>query len=320
MFEGVCVVRRRSSVSVGVVKRIRGLFFLICYCLGRSVVAPSCVDRWGPESRLRVGPTLHESLILIFSLFLHQSIPPSSHRILGGENFLQSGQPLARKMDHPSPSFCIFILLLLLPYNEGRRPDPSSVLPVLDLLEPRGDLYDPRPEDTDEARLRSILGRSFDPKVMSIRQPTAFLTHPNGTVQLGLRKTWSGGMVPLGVPPKFIKRLKLQGVRMGDGKRIDIKMGNKMRRRFRDLLWLQSHCPLLQKWKDLGPRFWPRWFLENSCALRATCSFPRGMVCRPHKSLNKILLRWHCQNWESKKNCNWLRVQYPLVTECQCGC
>ncbi|GIY63753.1 hypothetical protein CEXT_306051 [Caerostris extrusa] len=28
--------------------------------------------------------------------------------------------------------------------------------------------------------------------------------------------------------------------------------------RFRDLLWLQSHCPLLQKWKDLGPRFWPR--------------------------------------------------------------
>ncbi|KFM59249.1 Noggin-2, partial [Stegodyphus mimosarum] len=90
--------------------------------------------------------------------------------------------------------------------------------------------------------------------------------------------------------------------------------------RFRDLLWLHSHCPLLQKWKDLGPRFWPRWFLENSCAPRPTCSFPRGMVCKPHKSEDKVLLRWHCQNWDEKKNCEWLKVQYPLVTECRCGC
>lgn len=90
--------------------------------------------------------------------------------------------------------------------------------------------------------------------------------------------------------------------------------------RFRDLLWLQSHCPLLQKWRDLGTRFWPRWFLEGTCAPRPTCSFPRGMTCKPHKSVDKVLLRWHCQDWTQRLNCDWLKVRYPLVTECRCGC
>ncbi|GFU31647.1 hypothetical protein NPIL_252041 [Nephila pilipes] len=228
----------------------------------------------------------------------------------------------ALKMEYPTIVRCFFLIILCIVYTKckNRRPSVSKIVPVLELMEPEGDMYDPSPADTDGENLKKILGSFFDSKVMSLEQPPAFSLFPNGTIKLNLKKTRSGQFVPQGQPPKYIKRIHLQFIKMGDGKRINLKMGNKMRRRFRDLLWLQSHCPLLQKWKDLGPRFWPRFFLENSCAPRQTCSFPRGMVCKPHKSINKVLLRWHCQNWDQKKNCNWLKVQYPLVTECQCGC
>ncbi|KAF8764212.1 Noggin-2 like protein [Argiope bruennichi] len=212
------------------------------------------------------------------------------------------------------------VLCIVSTKSKGRRPSVSKIMPVLELMEPEGAMYDPSPEDIDEGTLKNLLGNFFDSQVMSSEQPSAFTLSPNGTVKLNLKKTRSGQFVPQGPLPKHIKRMHLQFVKMAEGKRIHLKMGNKMRRRFRDLLWLQSYCPLLQKWKDLGPRFWPRFFLENSCAARQSCSFPRGMVCKPHKSVNKVLLRWHCQNWDQKKNCNWLKVQYPLVTECQCGC
>ncbi|XP_054711400.1 noggin-like [Uloborus diversus] len=202
----------------------------------------------------------------------------------------------------------------------GRRPSASQMLPVLELMEPKSSLYDPLPEDTNSEKLRLILGKFFDSQVMSESEPEAYSLYPNGTVRLKLKKTRSGYLIPQGQPPRHIQRLHLQSLKMGDGKKTNLKLGKKAKRRFRDLLWLQSHCPLLQKWKDMGPRFWPRWFRENSCAPRPTCSFPRGMVCQPHKSTDKVLLRWHCQNWEEKKNCDWLKVQYPLVTECRCGC
>ncbi|XP_015912765.1 noggin-like [Parasteatoda tepidariorum] len=219
-------------------------------------------------------------------------------------------------------SITISLLFTFLPFSNsfGGRITASDLLPVLGLVEPEGNLYDPKPSDLDVYNLRRILGSSFDSEVMSTQQPTAARLHPNGTVKLSIKKTRSGHLVPVGIPPRHIKRLHLHTMKLGEGKRVSLKMGNKMRRRFRDLIWLQSHCPLLQKWRDLGPRFWPRWFLENSCASRPTCSFPKGMICKPYKSVNKVLLRWHCQNWEMKKNCNWLKVQYPLVTECRCGC
>ncbi|CAL1284789.1 unnamed protein product [Larinioides sclopetarius] len=114
---------------------------------------------------------------------------------------------------------------------KGRRPSVSKIMPVLELMEPEGAMYDPSPEDIDEGSLKNLLGSFFDSQVMSTEQPSAFTSSPNGTVKLNLKKTRSGQFVPQGPLPKHIKRMHLQFVKMAEGKRIHLKMGNKMRRR-----------------------------------------------------------------------------------------
>lgn len=139
------------------------------------------------------------------------------------------------QMEHTTTAVCI-LFTLFLPYcscdKTGRRPTASKILPVLDLVEPEGKLYDPQPQDVNIANLRRILGASFDPKVMSEEEPPAYSKYPNGTVKMELRRTPAGHLVPQGNPPRQIKRLHLQHVKMGDGKKINLKLGNKMRRRW----------------------------------------------------------------------------------------
>ncbi|GIY63755.1 hypothetical protein CEXT_306071 [Caerostris extrusa] len=88
---------------------------------------------------------------------------------------------------------------------KGRRPSGSKIMPVLELMEPEGAIYDPSPEDIDESNLKKLLGSFFDPQVMSTEQPSAFALFPNGTVKLGLKKTRSGQLVPQGAPSSTSK-------------------------------------------------------------------------------------------------------------------
>lgn len=122
--------------------------------------------------------------------------------------------------------------------KSSRRPVASKILPVLDLVEPEGSMYDPKPQDIDSTKLKRILGASYDSEIMSEEQPAAYSLFPNGTVKLALRRTAAGHVVPQGDPPKQIKRLHLQHVKLAEGKKINLKLGNKMRRRL-VLLFLQ---------------------------------------------------------------------------------
>ncbi|XP_071451984.1 noggin-2-like [Hetaerina americana] len=116
------------------------------------------------------------------------------------------------------------------------------------------------------------------------------------------------------------------------------------RRKLRRLLLSITHCPVRWTWKDVGIRFWPRWVKEGKCG-EPTCSIPAGMVCRPARKRRITLLRWYCREWKdlgdlltgegsggkaswaaeenggsSNLKCQWIKVEYPIVTECSCQC
>ncbi|XP_067128403.1 noggin-2 [Centruroides vittatus] len=202
----------------------------------------------------------------------------------------------------------------------GIRPSPSHDLPVMDLIEPPDKIYDPKPEEVNVKALRDKMGRNYDPKFMSEQRPVENLLHPNGTTELGYRRNKKGRLVPAGNMPNEIRHLRLHNIQFPDGSRVRMKVGKKMRRKFKQLLWAYTYCPVTYRWKDLGVRFWPRWIREGSCTNVGSCSFPRGMSCKPRKSVNKLVLRWHCQNWNQKKLCKWIPVRYPIITECSCSC
>lgn len=137
-------------------------------------------------------------------------------------------------MDHCTRSIYVLLTILLTVCQcdkSLRRPAASKILPVLDLVEPEGKMYDPRPQDIDISNLRRILGSSFDSQVMSEIQPVAYSMYPNGTVKLALRRTSAGHLVPQGEPPKQLKKLNLQHIKLAEGKKINLELGNKMRRR-----------------------------------------------------------------------------------------
>ncbi|KAM6897061.1 noggin-2 [Xenentodon cancila] len=185
------------------------------------------------------------------------------------------------------------------------RPSPSDHLPVPDLREDPDPEYDPREPDLVERTLRKRLGSNFDPYFMSISSPMLVnLSAPEVQVKLQ------------GPMPNELKNLDLTTTPYG--KRL--KMGKKARRKFLQLLWAYTYCPVVYTWKDLGVRFWPRYMKEGNCFSGSSCSFPQGMSCKPTKSINKVFLRWYCQGFSKPKYCTWIQVQYPIISECKCSC
>ncbi|XP_055946450.1 noggin-2-like [Argiope bruennichi] len=200
------------------------------------------------------------------------------------------------------------------------RPVPSHDLPVLDLIEPKDKRYDPKPEDLSPKPLRERLDRDFDKQFMSETRPLESILHPNGTVEFSFKRTKRGKLVPSSKMPKEIRHLRLHALKLPDGSRFRMKVGKKMRRKFKQMLWAYTYCPVAYRWKDLGLRFWPRWIKEGSCLTLGSCSFPSGMSCKPHRFVRKTVLRWHCQDWNKKKHCKWIPVNIPIITECSCSC
>lgn len=200
------------------------------------------------------------------------------------------------------------------------RPQPSHDLPVLDLIEPKDKRYDPSPSDLNPRALREKLGRDFDKHFMSETRPLESILHPNGSVDLSFKRTRNGRLVPSAKMPKEIRHLRLHSLKLPDGSRFRMKVSKKMRRRFKQLLWSYTYCPVAYRWKDLGQRFWPRWVKEGSCLTLGSCSFPAGMSCKPHRFARKTVLRWHCQDWTRRRHCKWIPVNIPVILECSCGC
>lgn len=157
------------------------------------------------------------------------------------------------------------------------------------------------------------------------------------------RRNRRGRLVPTGKMPTEIRELDTKYFSLPDGRRLRTRISGQLRRKIQQYLWGRTACPVHRQWKDLGQRFWPRWLLEGHCPKgESSCSVPAGMYCRATGNQFKTLLRWHCrgasgpsailQQYNSLtgakatgsvnpiKVCQWIKVEYPVVTECGCGC
>lgn len=164
------------------------------------------------------------------------------------------------------------------------------------------------------------------------------------------RRNPRGRLVPAGAMPESIATLDLRGVRLPDGSRLRTRIPARLRRKLQHFLWAYTACPVQRRWRDLGVRFWPRWLKEGRCP-ETPCSIPAGMHCKPSASRHQLLLRWHCRplptlvlqhdmqdrdeaaaaaapapahdlgrEQQAARHCTWIKVEYPVITECSCGC
>ncbi|GAB6032930.1 hypothetical protein CHUAL_012125 [Chamberlinius hualienensis] len=205
--------------------------------------------------------------------------------------------------------------------SNGHRPiQPSMELPIKDLIEPPDSVYDPKVEDLDTQLLMTKLGKHFDGQFMSLKRPIDSILAPNGTLDVNFMRNRNGHWVPKGRMPLDIKKLKFKSWSSWTEIAPNGNASPKLRRKMRQFLWSYTYCPVVHVWKDLGIRFWPRWLRQGHCYSRHSCSFPRGMSCKPYKSDNKTVLRWHCQDWNKASYCKWIQVSYPVVVQCNCSC
>ncbi|ODM96374.1 Noggin-2 [Orchesella cincta] len=209
------------------------------------------------------------------------------------------------------------------------RPTPAKdFFPIKKLQEPVGTKYDPRPEEMDIRQLRMKLGKHFDPNYMSIRRPIELTTHPNGTMRFPFKRNKKGRLVPTNEQhdeqgnsvPKFIRKLQYGALALPDGTKLRTRLTPKLRRKLVQFLWAYTSCPVIEKWRDLGLRFWPRWLKEGQCHSERSCSIPPGMSCKPSEAEYKVILRWHCQDYDKAKKCRWIQVRHPVITACACEC
>lgn len=197
------------------------------------------------------------------------------------------------------------------------RPAPSDKLPVLDLIENPSTVFDPPETELNHRKLRKALGRDFDSEFMGIGRPILAVFQPNGTVTVKKRKGRPKERRPdyiqdIGKPIRYGNQMRLSG----------LNVNRRTKRKIKKYMWNYTHCPVVYAWKDLGIRFWPQWIKEGHCYNGRSCSIPPGMSCRPTGSITRTIFRWHCPL--NKKGqlmkCKWIRIQYPIITECSCSC
>ncbi|VVC32893.1 Noggin,Cystine-knot cytokine [Cinara cedri] len=215
---------------------------------------------------------------------------------------------------------------------------------VPDLVETPNAASDPKPADLNVTTLLAKLGAKFDPKCMSFMAPE----HLVPIDDVPFRRNHRGRLVPAGKMPAEIRDMDTKYFTLPSGRRLRTRISGQLRRKIQQYLWGKTMCPVQRKWKDLGTRFWPRWLLEGHCPKgEVSCSVPAGMYCHAIGNQHKTLLRWHCRNSgnsisvgspsaalqqyntlisgnkaqkETPKACQWLKVEYPVITECGCGC
>ena len=191
------------------------------------------------------------------------------------------------------------------------------VMIPFDLHETVNKELDPDSSDLDEVSLLDRMGADYDRQFMSISQPSDMKTNPNGTLEYKFKK----GQRPLGDMPPSLDVFEHRSIKLSDdGPEIKLRASRKTRRKLQKFLWAYSYCPVRYKWKELSTRFWPRWIKVGSCENRRSCSIPAGMQCQPSKMMNITLLRFYCPSLGAKRTCQWIKIQYPILEECSCGC
>ncbi|XP_067002354.1 noggin [Anabrus simplex] len=201
----------------------------------------------------------------------------------------------------------------LSPDELGLKPDPTEGFIFPQIPEPEGRQFDPRPQDLNVTVLRARLGRHFDSQFMSISRPRSNRTHMDFPF-----RQHKGRLVP--VPgaemPAFLRRMNFKSVRLPDGSRLKTRVSAKLQRKLQLFLWAYTACPVLHSWRDLGPRYWPRYVRRGTC--KGSCSVPPGMQCAPSQRALKVILRWQCHE---PNHCQWIELKnFPIVTGCACTC
>lgn len=199
--------------------------------------------------------------------------------------------------------------------------------PFPDLIESSNKLYDPKESDLNTARLKAKLGAFYDEAFMSISKPKADNNSFENKTKEGhlhnFTRNKNGRLIPKEELPDYLKDINFKYIYLSDGNKIRTRISSKLKKKLQQFLQTYTKCRISYKWKDLGPRFWPRYLKAGYCAAggRVSCSIPPGMTCRPGRTEHKTLLWYHCGGrGTGELKCQWRNVQYPVVTFCTCGC
>lgn len=193
---------------------------------------------------------------------------------------------------------------------------PSLVMVPLDLQETPNKDLDPDLETLDVKELLDKMSSDYDNQYMSYTLPREMLANPNGTLEYEFKN----GQRPRGPMPADFQMLEHRSMKLSeDGPEIKLRASLKTRRKLQKFLWAYSYCPVRYKWKELSSRFWPRYIRTGACESKRSCSIPSGMTCQPSKISHIKLLRYYCP-YSYKKSCTWIKIEYPILTECSCGC
>lgn len=196
----------------------------------------------------------------------------------------------------------------------------------------------PRRKHTDPEHLRELLGGYFDSQWMSVDEPSQkeAAPHVNYIISSDSLQHQELG--------KHLQELNLTHEFLEGG-------GEKLSQDRHSIAviekWLlrKATCPVVYAWEDVGPMFWPRWIKRGECLnKRGTCSWPPGMYCVPTGTSTLHLLRWQCRlpkgkgrrrpnkqnpkkDWKKQTDpnqlnlrCHWIRIPYPITSECACTC
>ena len=188
------------------------------------------------------------------------------------------------------------------PFNR-LRPLPTDKMPIPILEEDPNREFDPSPSDINNHVLRGMLGVDYIPDVMSSVYPSDFDDNEMAAPISGK------------IPPEIKKHFRRSKKSRKPPRKI---MKNK--RAIQAWLHQETSCPVRYRWKDLGIRFWPRYIKEGFCDSSKSCSIPAGMKCKSSAQAKMIILRWYCQGILEQKFCTWIRIQYPVISECKCQC
>lgn len=188
------------------------------------------------------------------------------------------------------------------------RPAPSDTLPLVELHEDPDPALDPTARDLNETELRRALG-PFDTRFLSAAPP-----EPHRELEMEREQHHAGGSGD-----------QHAGLKKNKKKKKKKTPREQQRRKQRRRLWLRelererALCPVAHAWSDLGARFWPRYVRLGNCSRERSCSVPAGMQCAPAASTHVTLLRWRCAR-RGTLRCAWIRVHYPVITQCKCTC
>jgi noggin len=191
------------------------------------------------------------------------------------------------------------------------RPSPSDELPVkMLMLLPTS--KNQLPKEHDRRLARKTLGTDYNSEFMSDVRPLADILRPNDSLEIDY-KNYKNALTRDELPDD-VKHLTFNVPGRKNPARIKSK---KQRRKIRQKLWAHISCPVVYKWKDWGPMFYPRWVKEGNCYKEHSCSIPSGMTCQPSEELGQTLLFWHCKY---NGHCLWMKFHYPIISKCKCAC